>query len=158
MAKIKAYAIKNQWINFSLYFVNFMYKTKRNPSRSKICSWILPYKDRLKSNQNPIGAGQTDTQFLGNGNHYRTDFIEIDKDDLVNVFFTNQINNLQQYGMRLSKTQLKGTTYKRSATNTGSEPANINQETSGNDMTQYYFLKGVFNNEIITYLIESKII
>lgn len=156
MAKIKGYAIKNQWINFSLYFVNFMYKTKRNPDRSKVCAWILPNKDRLKSNQNPIGGSETDNQFLGHGDHYRTDFIEIDKDDLVNVFFTNSKNyngdDYLQYGMRLDKTQLKGV-YKRDNTS-----FNTNQETNNNDSSQYYFLKGVFNNEIIRYLIESKII
>ena len=67
-------------------------------------------------------------------------------------------NNYLQYGMRLDKSQLTGTGYKRSITNTASEPANINQEPNNNDMTQYYFLKGVFNNEIIKYLIQSKII
>ena len=36
---VKAFAIKNQWINFSLYFINFMYKTKKNPGRNKVCGY-----------------------------------------------------------------------------------------------------------------------
>lgn len=156
MATVKGYTVKNQWINFSLYFVNFMYKTKRNPNRSKVCPWIIPQKSRLKSNSEPIGGGQRDTQFLGDGNTYQTDFIEINKDDFVNVFYPEiyNLNNISylQLGLKITIDKLKGI-YKRN--NTG---PNTNQETNSNDPTQYYFLKGVFNNNIIQFLINSKIV
>jgi hypothetical protein len=69
MANVLGFAIKNQWINFTLYFPNFMFKTKRNPTRNKFCDWIIPLNgyDRLKSNSQPIGGKQKDTQFLGSG-------------------------------------------------------------------------------------------
>jgi hypothetical protein len=161
MVQIKAHTIKSQWINFSLYFVNFMYKTSRNTQFSRVCDWIIPQKERLKGGESnkPIGANQNDIYFLGNGNHYQTDFIEIDKEDLLNIFFNESYtypnNNLTylQYGMRIDKSRLKGTTYKRRDT-----AFNTNQETSDNDPTQYYFLKGVFSNDIIQYLINSKVI
>ncbi len=158
MPKVIGYAIKNQWINFTLYFPNFMYKTKRNPTRSKYCPWIIPSNgyDRLKSNTKPIGGGQIDTQFLGNGNTYQTDFIEINKDDFVNIFYNELItsNNIsyEQYGMRISKDRLKGT-YKRDTTG-----ENTNQETNNNEPNQYYFLKGIFNNNILQFLVNSKVI
>ena len=160
MANVKAHTIKSQWINFSLYFVNFMYKTTRNVQFSRVCSWIIPQKERLKGGDSikPIGANQNDIYFLGNGYNYQTDFIEIDKEDLLNIFFnesythTNGLTYLQ-YGMRIDKSRLKGTTYKRSNT-----AFNTNQETNDNDPTQYYFLKGVFSNDIIQYLINSKVI
>ena len=158
MPNIIGYAIKNQWINFSLYFPNFMYKTKRNLSNSKYCPWIIPSNDygRLKSNSQPIGGKQKDTQFLGDGGTYQTDFIEIDKDDFVNIFYTesftlNNINYLQ-LGLRIDNNRLKGT-YKRD--NTG---LNTNQESNNNEPNQYYFLKGIFNNNILQYLINSKIV
>jgi hypothetical protein len=158
MAKVLGFAIKNQWINFTLYFPNFMYKTKRNPANNKFCDWIIPLNgySRLNSNLQPIGGKQKDTQFLGDGKHYQTDFVEIDKDDFVNVFYTElfTLNNIPylQYGMRIDKSRLKGT-YKRDNTT-----INTNQESSNNDQTQYYFLKGVMNNDILQYLVDSKII
>jgi hypothetical protein len=158
MAKVLGYAIKNQWINFTLYFPNFMFKTKRNLSNSKYCKWIIPANayDRLKSNSLPIGGKQKDTQFLGSGDTYQTDFVEIDKDDFVNVFYTElfTLNNIPypQYGMRIDKSRLKGT-YKRNNT-----AFNTNQETNNNDQNKYYFLKGVLNNDILQYLVDSKII
>jgi hypothetical protein len=165
MANVLGFAIKNQWINFTLYFPNFMFKTKRNPARNKFCDWIIPKDEynRLKSNSQPIGGKQKDTQFLGRGEHYQTDFVEIDKDDFVNLFYTElfTFNNIPylQYGMRIDKSRLKGT-YKRDITGGNASPvSNINQEiNNGNDPTQYYFLKGVMNNDILQYLVDSKII
>lgn len=158
MAKVLGFAIKNQWINFTLYFPNFMYKTKRNPARNKYCDWIIPLNayDRLKSNLQPIGGKQKDTEFLGHGEHYQTDFVEINKEDFVNVFYTElfTLNNIPylQYGMRIDKSRLKGT-YKRDIT-----IVNTNQETNNDESSQYYFLKGVMNNDILQYLVDSKII
>ena len=158
MPNIIGYTIKNQWLNFSLYFPNFMYKTKRNLSNSKVCPWIISDKTRLKANSQPIGGKQTNTQFLGDGSTYQTDFIEINKEDLVNVFYNQTIvnpldnNSYLQLGLRLDINGLKGT-YKRDTTS-----LNTNQENNNNDPSQYYFVKGIFNNDIIQYLINSKVI
>jgi hypothetical protein len=93
---------------------------------------------------------------LGHGEHYQTDFVEIDKDDFVNIFYTElfTLNNIPylQYGMRIDKSRLKGT-YKRDNTTD-----NTNQEINDNETSQYYFLKGVMNNDILQYLVDSKII
>ena len=133
-----------------------MYKTKRNLSNSKVCPWIISDKTRLKSNSQPIGGKQTNTQFLGDGSTYQTDFIEINKEDLVNVFYNESFtsNNIDylQLGLRLDINRLKGT-YKRDDTS-----LNTNQETNNNEPSQYYFVKGIFNNDIIQYLINSKVI
>ena len=158
MPNIIGYTIKNQWLNFSLYFPNFMYKTKRNLSNSKVCPWIISDKTRLKANSQPIGGKQTNTQFLGDGSTYQTDFIEINKEDLVNVFYNQTIvnpldnNSYLQLGLRLDINGLKGT-YKRDTTS-----LNTNQENNNDEPSQYYFVKGIFNNDIIQYLINSKVI
>jgi hypothetical protein len=154
MAKVIGFTIKNQWINFSLYFVNFMYKTKRNTSKSYMCTHIIPDKQegRLKGNDDPIGGGQKNTYFLGRGDTFQTDFIEVNKEDFVNIFFSKKINDISQLGIKIDKNQLKGT-YKRDDT-----AFNTNQESNYNDPNQYYFLKGTNNNDIIQYLINSKIV
>ena len=36
----KAYSIKNQWINMSLYFINFMYTTKKPFLKTKVGSVV----------------------------------------------------------------------------------------------------------------------
>jgi hypothetical protein len=82
---VKGYAIKNQWLNFSIYFTNFIYKTKNNPSNNNVCEWIT-LKDRLKDNNNPIGAKEINNKFLVNGSVTNTDFIEVNKQDLINFF------------------------------------------------------------------------
>lgn len=157
MTDIYSFTVKNQWINFSLYFPNFLYKTKRNISNSKICTHIINENDkyRLKGNDRPIGGNQRDNVFLGRGDTYQTDFIEVDKDDLVNIFYDKQINNISQLGLRINKNDLKGT-YKRQTNNPNS--ININQENNENDDTQYYFFKGLFTNDIIKYLKNSNVI
>jgi hypothetical protein len=149
---IFAHTVKSQWINFSLYFPNFMYKTKRRLINSRICTHIIP-KDRLKGNNKPIGANQRDNVFLGNGDTYQTDFIEVDKVDLTTIFYDTRLNNTSQLALRVDFNLLKGTTYKRSST-----ALNTNQETNNNDMNQYYFFKGLLTNDIFQYLVNSKVI
>lgn len=152
---IYAHTVKNQWINFSLYFPNFLYKTKRNLNNSKICTHIIPSnsKYRLKGNNAPIGGNQRDNNFLGRGDTYQTDFIEVDKVDLVDFFYDPKINNNSQLGLRITNTPLNGTTYKRAVTS-----FNTNQEISDNDLSQYYFFKGILTNDIMKYLFNSNVI
>jgi hypothetical protein len=85
-----AYSIKDQWLNFSLYFTNFMYKTKNKAFRNKVCRFITN-KYRIKSNDNPIGGKQKDTLFLANGDYTKTTFIEVDKNDFIKFYNSNYI-------------------------------------------------------------------
>ncbi len=82
---VRAESFKNQWLNFSLYLPNFLYKTKRRVSRWKVCRWLIPDRDRLKANRQPLGGTATSTQWLANGHEFRTDFIELDKHDIVDI-------------------------------------------------------------------------
>jgi hypothetical protein len=155
---IKAYAFKNQWLNFSLYFTNFLYKTKNNTSKNKVCEWITS-KDRLKDNLNPIGGTETNNIFLVNGNITNTDFIEVDKTDLI-TFFKNK-----DLGFAINKNLLNSPlNYKRSQENNIPNANITNQELDPNNSNIknnndiIYFMKGTVINDIINYLINSKII
>lgn len=213
---IYAYAIKNQWLNMSLYFINFMYNTKKpfrdtrlgqilkskafkyagyalNPTLlasptvttallteiatgkqgeftdiwgdnyddingKYVCSQItLP--DRLKDNNELLGGKEKNTKFLANGDHIKTDFILLNKNDIVS-FFENP-----DTGFSIDKNQLKGVDYKRHTINNGTE--NItNQERELNNPNSpiknnndiLYFLKGTNSNDVITYTISTNVI
>jgi hypothetical protein len=154
---ISAYAIKNQWMNFSLYFINFMYKTKRNELNNKVCGHIVqPY--RLSPNNNPIGGNFTNNQFLANGEKIHTDFIEVNKEDIINFYRQEKI------GLKYNKNDLKGE-YKRSENPNSNRDTNItNQERKRsesniwNDGVSIYFLRGIINNDILKFLVNTKII
>jgi hypothetical protein len=165
---VKAFAIKNQWINFSLYFINFMYKTKKRDFRNKVCGydnnndfWIVN-KYHLKDNNNPIGGKEKNNKFLAFGNRIKTCFIEVDKTDLINFFERPEL------GFRIDIKDLVGRGYARAENpNSGLNADNTtNQErlsddpasTTWNDGVSYYFLKGANNNDIFQYLIDSKIV
>jgi hypothetical protein len=165
---VKAFAIKNQWINLSLYFINFMYKTKKKDSRNKVCGyfnndfWIVN-KYHLKDNNNPIGGKEKNNKFLAVGNRIKTCFIEVDKTDLINFFERPEL------GFRVDNENLIGKGYARAENfSSGENDRNItNQErllddpasTTWNDVSRkYYFLKGTNNNDIFQYLVNSKII
>jgi hypothetical protein len=164
---VKAFAIKNQWINLSLYFINFMYKTKKKDSKNKVCGyfnndfWIVN-KYHLKDNNNPIGGKEKNNKFLAVGNRIKTCFIEVDKTDLINFFERPEL------GFRVDNENLIGKGYARAENPTSEQNANItNQERLLDDPAsptwndtgrKYYFLKGANNNDIFQYLINSKII
>jgi hypothetical protein len=159
MGYVKAFAIKNQWINFSLYFVNFMYKVKKNNSRNRVCEWIVS-KYRLEDNNKPIGGKQTNNKFLANGETFKTDFIEVDKTDLLNFFTRSELGYVEKKSNLIGK-------YKRADNLDSSLTKNItNQERKNEDSAAaiynneeyYYFLKGTNTNDILKYLVSSKII
>jgi hypothetical protein len=164
MSYVKAFSIKNQWMNLSLYFINFMYKTKRNPSKNRVCeSWIVE-KNFLKDNDNPIGGKEKNNKWLAYGEKIQTCFIQIDKTDLIGFFGRPEL------GFTISSLNLIGKGYKREENLNSSNnllSGNItNQERLGNngnsstwnDTVSYYFLKGANNNDIIQYLVDSKVI
>ena len=159
-----AYSIKNQWLNFSLYFTNFMYKTKNKVHRNKVCRRITS-KYRLAGNENPIGGKQKNNIWLANGETTKTTFIEVNKEDFITFFNyknTNQalptnLRDIEQLGFRVKKSDVKGI-YMRSENPTSNSATNItNQERDSqnqavwNDSVSYYFLKGVNDNDIFKY-------
>jgi hypothetical protein len=164
---VKGFAIKNQWMNLSLYFINFMYKTKKNLYRSRVCGtddnpynfWIVDIA-HLKDNNNPIGGKEKNNKWLAYGERIKTSFIEVDKVDLVTFFEKPEL------GFRFSRTDLKGNGYKREENNSRPNNNLTNQErlgndpnsTTWNDTVSYYFLKGANNNDIFQFLVNSKVI
>lgn len=141
----KAFAIKNQWLNFSLYFVNFMFRTKRNSSRNKVCPHIIN-RSRLQEDTRDMGGGEQNLQYLGNGETYQTDFIKVNKNDFVKIY------SLPQLGVRF-QTGLEGTDYKKLYNNPN---FNITNQDLNNDY--YYFLKGTNVSDSFKYLVSSKTI
>lgn len=238
MANIYAYAIKNQWINMSLYFVNFMYNTKK-PFRDTavgkvlksrafkyfayyyyltqvgfVAPWLfiaiganmirgditgdytieynsifgpddsyqnskqvcryLTTPDRLKDNNDELGGGQKNTKFLANGDFIHTNFIKLDKTDLVKFFENsdngfsfrrNQLNNPSYYMRHDNFTTpsisqpVAGYQYNYTYTNNITNQERDQNNTSiNNDNDEFYFLKATNNNDIVIFTVLSSAI
>ena len=214
---IYAYSIKNQWLNMSLYFINFMYNTRKpfkdskfgkllksktfryisyalNPLAALFYSPLLvgvEYKlytvekktsfnndwntyftnstnvcahittpDRLQDNSELLGGREKNTKWLANGDYIKTDFILLDKTDIISFF-----ENLDS-GFSIRKNQLNSpNNYKRHTTNNGSQ--NITNQERENDNPQstnknyndiIYFLKGTTGADCIVYTISTNVI
>ena len=213
---IYAYAIKNQWLNMSLYFINFMYNTKKpfkdsnfvkllksktfryvsyalNPlqllvlspgvlgveyalysSEKKtgitnewnnyflrglnVCAYITT-PDRLQDNSELLGGGEKNTKWLANGDYIKTDFILLDKTDIIS-FFENP-----DTGFSIRKNQLNSPNNYTRQSNNGSQ--NItNQERLNDDPSSLdknnnnilYFLKGTNRIDCIIYTLSKNVI
>jgi len=153
------FAIKNQWMNFSIYFINFEYRQDASliyPIR--VDSDIVPETDAdvnfLDHNTMPLGGGQYDSRFLANGVTINTTFFKVDKEDLFK-FADYRINNVTQLGFRIPKSQLKGSYPRYNNSNYGlsgtQTPSWLNQD-NGDDVSERYFLIGQMNNNCIQYL------
>jgi hypothetical protein len=209
-----AYSVKNQWINMSLYFINFMYNTKRfnqttfgiifntylkittlgpflfsqlfiknsisssiknqkisidystlynqlySPDDNKnVCSHITK-SNRLQDNNDLLGGKERNSKWLASGQDIKTDFIKLDKNDII-LFFENFDNGFSIYKNGLnSYSNYKRETNPSSSLNiniTNQERDDLNATVYNNDNI-YYFLKATNNNDIIKYLINTKII
>jgi len=154
---VKGYAFKNQWLNFSLYFTNFLYKTKNNPNNNKVCEWIT-LKDRLKDNVNSIGGKEINNKFLVNGDVTNTDFIEINKNDFIDFFRINDLGfqkNIKDLDGNYKRND-NSVNYADNLTNQERETWDVNSEKNNNDIL--YFMKGTNVNDIIEYVVNSKIV
>jgi hypothetical protein len=141
---VRTTGLINAWLNFTLYFPQFLYRTKRNTTRNIVCDHFT-FKERLKDNENPLGGGFTNNKFLANGTGYKTDFIEVNKEDIVEIFKnTEDINNTLYFNNdNITSYNLKGT-YK---------------PVDENNPNKYYFFKGLTKNaNSFLYLILKKII
>jgi hypothetical protein len=147
------FAMKNQWINFSIFFTNFKYNITDidQPTLYYVDEYIT-YKFYLEDNNEPIGGGQTNNKWVAS-EYNKTNFVKINKEDLINNFYEYKIGGIEQLGFRIPKADLKGE-YLR-ATNPG---GNVMNQDAGEGVSQYYFLKGANTNDMIRYLIESNII
>lgn len=85
-------SFKNEWLNFCLYFPQFMYRTKKRLSSSTVCNQFT-FAERLKDDNRPLGGGVTNTKMLANGDFYQTDFIEVDKNDIIKIFENTEYFN-----------------------------------------------------------------
>jgi hypothetical protein len=144
-----------------------MYKTKTNINANRVCGsdennndrfWIVD-KFYLKDNDNPIGGKEKNNKWIAYGEKIKTCFIEVDKEDLVTFFGKPEL------GFRFSRTDLKGTGYARaenplssSAINLTNQERDTNNANVWNDGISYYFLKGANNNDILQFLVNSKVI
>lgn len=91
---------RGDFLNFMLYFVNIGYRAKYGQSSKELsfCSNLVKPKsadnDRvdinLIPNNNPIGGGLKNTQYMSNPNNIITQFIKVDKTDLVRFLERNE--------------------------------------------------------------------
>lgn len=138
-------SFRNQWLNFSLYFVQFKYLTKRDLSRSKFCSFLLGLRERLRRNDNPIGGRVRSNQFLANGNYFKTDFITVDKGDILQM--------LTDYP------EVKGYTYAPKELNGSykSKDTFTNNNISNNSLVKTFY-RGLGDADCLQFLVKMNII
>ncbi len=143
---VRTNSFRNQWMNFCLYLPQFMYVTKNNPNKNRVCGFLVPDKAiRLKGNDQPIGGGAYDTAFLANGNNYQTAFIRVDKRDLVNVY--ERVGDAHGFTSEALPT-VYDAEYKSEYSGTN------NQETQG----LRYFFRGLLQADCLRFLREKNII
>jgi hypothetical protein len=147
-------------MNFSLYFMNFSYRGDANFDKadSQIVS-IDGSINFLDINDQPKGGNQKDTRFLANGKFVKTNFIKVNKEDLLKFRdIRNNGDNITQLGFRIPNNELKGnyfrynnSNYSPGFNNNNQTPTFINQD-SGDAVGERYFLIGQMNNNCIEYL------
>jgi hypothetical protein len=81
-AKISNIFTKN-WLNGILFFYQVAVKTKSGKRQDKGCDFFIGTDVRSRTNNEPLGSNKTDNKFILNGYHHQTNFIQIDKDDLI---------------------------------------------------------------------------
>lgn len=143
--KIVSPSFRNQWLNFSLYFIQFKYLTKRNLAKSKYCSFLLNLRERLRRNDNPIGGREKSNQYLINGDYFKTDFITVDKRDILKM--------LTEYP------EVKGYTYIPSELHGKykSKNTDTNNNIENNNLVKTFY-RGLGNADCLSFLVKSNII
>ena len=208
----KAYAIKNQWINMSLYFINFMYNTK-TPFKDTTVGKILKSKafrysfyvlralpslafpptllfnlaqsyfietaangtysilwgndlnndkyvckyittpDRLKDNNELLGGKQRNTKWLANGDYIKTNFIKLDKTDIVSFFEKDDTGfSIEKSQLNSPDNYMRHTSNSNNITNQERDPNNSSVNNNNNII---YFLKGLDYNDVIIYTLST---
>lgn len=142
---IESPSFRNQWLNFSLYFVQFKYLSKRDLAKSKFCSFLLGLRERLRRNDNPLGGRAISNQFLVNGKYFKTDFIIVDKNDILKMIADYPEIKGYSYG----PSELKGS-YKSKDTYTNNNIPNINNVKT--------FYRGLGDADCLQFLVRMNII
>ncbi len=77
----------DEYVNFNLYFLTFTYRTKKNQSKTKVCTFIIN-RDLMSSDANslPIGENIYSARFFANGFYFKTNFIDVNKDDIISIY------------------------------------------------------------------------
>jgi hypothetical protein len=84
------YVFENEWLNFNLYFLQYMYKVRNRSHNNFVCNSVIANKHRqLTDNNDSIGGGEKSTRGLINGANFKTKIIKINKTDFIR-FFTKQ--------------------------------------------------------------------
>ena len=138
-------SFRNQWLNFSLYFVQFKYLSKRDLARSKFCSFLLGLKERLRRNDNPLGGRARSNQFLVNGKYFKTDFVTVDKTDVLKMI----ADYPEIKGYSYAPTALQGT-YK-------SKDSYTNNNIPNNSLVKTFY-RGLGDADCLQFLVRMNII
>jgi hypothetical protein len=141
-SNVRSLSFKNQWLVLSVYFPQFMYKTKKRLSKQKFCRWLVPDVARLRDNDQPLGGSARNTRWLANGNEYQTTFVQVDKHDLVNM--------LRQFPARRGYSSTELTTPLR-----GTYPSNPPVAGSSKDVAGgKYFYRGLGPADVLRALVD----
>ena len=151
-------SIKNQWLHFSLYFMNAYLGGNRyikddETPIPKIDTLRVKYVYGKDINAN-LGANEV-AKRIPNGEYIKTDFVLVDKNDLIK-FYDYKIDDVRQLGFRIPKSELKGVYFREPFEN-----QNITNQDLGDDIGEYYFLLGTPSptiNNILEYLVNSQLI
>jgi hypothetical protein len=78
---------ENDWLNFSLYFLQFMYKTRSSGAKNFVCGSIISNKHKqLSDNKDSLGGGESNTKWLVDGSKFKTKVVNVNKVDFVRMF------------------------------------------------------------------------
>jgi hypothetical protein len=81
---------ENNWLNFNLYFLQFMYKTRSKSKNNFVCKDIISNKHKqLANNNDSVGGGVKNTKWIPDGSKFKTRIVKVNKSDFIK-FFTKQ--------------------------------------------------------------------
>lgn len=171
-------SFRNRWLNFGLYFYQFMYRTtvNNNINRFKVCGFLV-HRSNIIDNQISLGGSITNTKFMLEHSNIPTDFIKVDKDDLIkfmrlqtnkglkvnNSGFINGVNtdieDLKINTLNDNVSDNPNSSYKRGyplgQTNwiatIGATPQEL-------DYNNYYFYKGLLDSNVFEFIKNSNLI
>lgn len=73
------------WLNGCLFFYQVGIKRKKGKRTDKGCSFFIGDDVRTRDNSKPLGANILNNKYILNGYQHQTNFIRIDKDNLVDI-------------------------------------------------------------------------
>ena len=78
---------RGAWLNFTLYTINASFKKKYGRRRKDLayCSSLIINEQRLKDNNEKLGGSAVNTKFMANSINIQTQFIQLNKDDIIEL-------------------------------------------------------------------------